>query len=80
MIGQITCGLAPNKTGYIIEGFSGISANQLFTVEFNVENPKASSNYSIPVYSYSPQYEAKIDSGFGIIPIGTQCISTYQSP
>lgn len=69
----MTCGLVANKTGYLITGFSGISASQLVSVLVSVENPPLSANYTIQVFSFSSIYQAKIDEGFLNISIQEQC-------
>lgn len=72
-LGEVTCGLVSNKTGYLIRGFAGISASQLVSVQISAENPPLSANYTIQVFSFSPIYQAKIDEAFINISIQGQC-------
>ncbi len=74
-IGEVLCRLTRNRTGYIIEGYSKISSNQLVSVLVNAENPPVPADYSIEIYSYSTEYKAKISEGKAIISIGSICTS-----
>lgn len=70
---EVTCELAANKTGYIIRGFTGISASQTITLNTIAENPPVATNYKIQVFSFSSTYNAMIDEAFGYINILNQC-------
>ncbi len=50
-----------------------MSASQVVSLEISVENPIVSASYNIDVFSYSTEYQAKIDEGSGQITIGTIC-------
>lgn len=69
----MTCELAANKTGYIIRGFTGISASQTVTIEAVTENPPYATDYKIQVFSYSTTYNAFIDEAYDYITIQNQC-------
>ena len=71
---EVTCSLATNKTGYIVEGFVKISANQLVSVQVAVENPPVPVAYGIQIFSYSTLYDAQIDEAFTSITIQNNCI------
>jgi len=71
--GFVSCGLAENKTGYIIEGFAGIAAKQSISVLINAENPPKSTTYRIQVFSYSKLYQAKIDEAFHTMSFDSRC-------
>ena len=61
--------MSSNKTGYIIEGFAGISASQLVSVQVSVENPPVAVAYKIQIFSYSTSYNAQIDEAYTSITI-----------
>ena len=67
--GEVTCGLAANKTGYIVEGFAKIPASQLVSVKVSVENPPVAVAYKVQIFSYSTSYNAQIDEAFTSITI-----------
>jgi len=50
---SVSCGLATNQTGYIIQGFQEIPAKSSVSVELEVENPPKSTDYIIQVFSFS---------------------------
>ena len=73
IIETLSCGLAPNKTGYIITNFAEIGSGQLLTIQVISENPALPANYTIEAFSYSPEYKAKVDYGFTSISIDDKC-------
>ena len=70
---EVTCSLATNKTGYIIEGFAGISASQSIAVKITAENPPVATSYKVQVFSYSTTYNAMIDEAYDEITIQNNC-------